>query len=134
VAEAHPRVLAYVKNHNLGLDVPYRYGSETRTYRPDFIVRVDDGRGADDPLNLIVEIKGYRGEDAKEKKSTMDTYWVPGVNHLKTHGRWAFAEFTDVWQMQADFAARVAADFGNMIDQLLTPPARHQIRAQEQSA
>ncbi|MGK2872737.1 MAG: BPTD_3080 family restriction endonuclease, partial [Alphaproteobacteria bacterium] len=33
VAEAHPRVLAYVKNHNLGLDVPYRYGSETRTYR-----------------------------------------------------------------------------------------------------
>ncbi len=38
VAEAHPRVLAYVKNHNLGFDVPYRYGSETRTYRPDFIV------------------------------------------------------------------------------------------------
>ena len=31
VAEAHPRVRAYVKNHNLGLEVPYRYGSETRT-------------------------------------------------------------------------------------------------------
>ncbi|MGH6635433.1 MAG: BPTD_3080 family restriction endonuclease, partial [Gammaproteobacteria bacterium] len=30
VAEAHPRVRAYVKNHNLGLEVPYRYGSETR--------------------------------------------------------------------------------------------------------
>ncbi|MGK2849040.1 MAG: restriction endonuclease, partial [Minisyncoccota bacterium] len=116
VAEAHPRVLAYVKNHNLGLDVPYRYGSETRTYRPDFIVRVDDGRGADDPLNLIVEIKGYRGEDAKEKKSTMDTYWVPGVNHLRTHGRWAFAEFTDVWQMQVDFADKVEAEFNRMVD------------------
>jgi type III restriction enzyme len=116
VAEAHPRVLAYVKNHNLGLDVPYRYGSETRTYRPDFIVRVDDGRGADDPLNLIVEIKGYRREDAKEKKSTMDTYWVPGVNHLKTHGRWAFAEFTDVWQMQVDFADKVEAEFNRMVD------------------
>ncbi len=25
VAEAHPRVNAYVKNHNLGLEVPYRY-------------------------------------------------------------------------------------------------------------
>ena len=25
VAEAHPKVLAYVKNHNLGLDVPYRF-------------------------------------------------------------------------------------------------------------
>ncbi len=59
VAESHPRVIAYVKNHNLGLEVPYRYGSETRRYLPDFIVLVDDGRGADDPLHLIVEIKGY---------------------------------------------------------------------------
>ena len=124
VAEAHPRVLAYVKNHNLGLDVPYRYGSEMRIYRPDFIVQVDDGRGADDPLNLIVEIKGYRREDAKEKKSTMDTYWVPGVNHLGSHGRWAFAEFTDVWQMQSDFEARVEVEFNTMIDQQLNQPAR----------
>jgi hypothetical protein len=70
----HPRVKAYVKNHNLGLEVPYRYGSETRTYLPDFIVLVDDGHGDDDLLHLVVEIKGYRREDAKEKKSTMDTY------------------------------------------------------------
>jgi type III restriction enzyme len=74
VAEAHPRVKAYVKNHNLGLEVPYRYGSETRQYLPDFIVLVDDGHGEDDLLHLIVEIKGYRREDAKEKKATMDTY------------------------------------------------------------
>ncbi|MBW7862101.1 MAG: DEAD/DEAH box helicase family protein, partial [Rhodocyclaceae bacterium] len=104
VAEEHPKVLAYVKNHGLGFEVPYRYGSETRKYLPDFIVLVDDGKGADDPLHLVVEIKGYRREDAKEKKSTMDTYWVPGVNHLGTYGRWAFAEFTDVFQMQDDFA------------------------------
>ncbi len=113
VAEAHPKVLAYVKNHNLGLEVPYRYGSENRRYRPDFIVQVDDGNA--DPLNLIVEIKGYRGEDAKEKKSTMDTYWVPGVNHLGNHGRWAFAEFTDVFQIQDDFAKKVEAEFNRMI-------------------
>ena len=83
VAESHPRVRAYVKNHNLGLEVPYRYGSEMRKYLPDFIVLVDDGHGDDDLLHLIVEIKGYRREDAKEKKSTMDTYWVPGVNNLR---------------------------------------------------
>jgi type III restriction enzyme len=70
VAEAHPNVMAYTKNHNLGLDVPYRHGSENRKYLPDFIVRVDDGHGPDDLLNLIVEIKGYRREDAKEKKAT----------------------------------------------------------------
>ena len=115
VAEKHARVKAYVKNHNLGFDVPYRYGSEMRIYRPDFIVLVDDGRG-DDVLHLVVEIKGYRREDAKEKKSTMDTYWVPGVNNLGSHGRWAFVEFADVWQMQADFAAKVEAEFNKMID------------------
>ena len=44
VAEAHPKVRSYVKNHNLGLEVPYRYGSQQRKYLPDFIVQVDDGR------------------------------------------------------------------------------------------
>lgn len=116
VAESHPKVIAYTKNHNLGLEVPYRYGSEIRKYLPDFIVLVDDGHGPDDPLRLIVEIKGYRREDAKEKKSTMDTYWVPGVNHLGTYGRWAFAEFTEVYQIEADFEAKVATEFNKMIE------------------
>ncbi len=53
VAESHPQVRSYVKNHNLGLEVPYRYGSETRRYLQDFIVLVDDGHGADDLLHLI---------------------------------------------------------------------------------
>jgi type III restriction enzyme len=118
VAESHPRVKAYVKNHNLGLEVPYRYGSEPRRYIPDFIVLVDDGHGADDLLHLIVEIKGYRREDAKEKKSTMDTYWIPGVNNSGQHGRWAFAEFTDAYQIQADFAAKIESEFDKMIDSI----------------
>jgi type III restriction enzyme len=115
-AESHPRVKSYVKNRNLGLEVPYRHGSEPRTYFPDFIVVVDDGHGDDDLLYLIVEIKGYRREDAKEKKSTMETYWVPGVNNLGTYGRWAFAEFTDVYQIESDFAAKIEYEFNKMID------------------
>ncbi len=118
VAESHQRVKAYVKNYNLGLEVPYRYGSEMRTYLPDFIVLVDDGH--DDPLHLIVEIKGYRREDAKEKKSTMETYWVPGVNNAGQYGRWAFAEFTEVYQIQSDFEAKVEAEFNKMIDSVTT--------------
>lgn len=116
VAEAHPKVRAYVKNHNLGLEVPYRFGSIMRKYLPDFIVLIDDGHGPDDLLRLVVEIKGYRREDAKEKKSTMETYWVPGVNHLNTFGRWAFAEFTEVFQIESDFAAKVAENFNKMVD------------------
>lgn len=117
VAESHPKVKAYVKNHNLGLEVPYRYGSDMRKYIPDFIVLVDDGHGPDDLLRLIVEIKGYRREDAKEKASTMKTYWVPGVNHLGTQGRWAFAEFCDVYEIEADFAKKVAGQFDKMISE-----------------
>lgn len=120
VVELHPKVLAYTKNHNLGLEVPYQYASEMRRYRPDFIVQVDDGNGADDPLNLVVEIKGYRREDAKDKKATMENYWVPGVNNLRSYGRWAFAEFTDVFQVADDFEAKVQEEFDKMVDSAIS--------------
>ncbi len=123
VAEAHPSVKAYVKNHNLGLEVPYRYGSESRKYIPDFIVLIDDGHGDDDLLHLVVEIKGYRREDAKEKKATMDTYWVPGVNNLGSHGRWDFAEFTEVYEIESDFEAKVEQKFNEMINSVVAAPA-----------
>jgi type III restriction enzyme len=116
VAEKHPRVRSYVKNQGLGFEVPYRYGSETRRYRPDFIVRIDDGHGNNNLLNMIVEIKGYRREDAKEKKSTMETYWVPGVNNLSTYGRWAFVELTEVYQIESEFEANVEAAFDGVLD------------------
>jgi type III restriction enzyme len=119
-AEAHPRVCAYVKNHNLGFEVPYRYGSEARRYLPDFLVLVDDGNGGNDLLHLVVEIKGYRREDAKEKKATMETYWVPGVNHLGAYGRWTFAEFTDVYDIQNHF--------NHVIDRAVATAARSIVR------
>ena len=115
-AESHPRVKAYVKNHNLGFEVPYRYGAESRMYRPDFILLVDDGHGDDDLLHLVVEIKGYRREDAKDKKLTMETYWIPGVNNSGKFGRWAFAEFTEVYAMEADLAAKIEAELNKIIE------------------
>ncbi len=95
-----------------------------RRYLPDFIVLVDDGHGGDDLLHLVVEIKGYRREDAKEKKATMDTYWVPGVNNLGTLGRWAFAELTEIYQIESDFEAKMAGAFDAMIvTACAAPPA-----------
>ncbi len=106
VVERHPAVRAYVKNQGLGLEVPYLYRATPRKYIPDFIVQIDDGRG--DPLNLVVEIKGYRGEDAKDKANTMRTSWVPGVNNLGLYGRWAHAEFKGVFEIEAEFEELVA--------------------------
>ncbi|MFZ2872754.1 BPTD_3080 family restriction endonuclease [Zavarzinia sp.] len=110
VVENHPRTLAYVKNQGLGLEVPYLMGATARKYLPDFIVRLDDGQA--EPLHLIVEIKGYRGEDAKEKANTMRGYWVPGVNNIGKYGRWAFAEFREVYEIERQFGALVAGIIG----------------------
>ena len=46
----------------------------------------------------------------------MRTYWVPGVNGLRTYGRWNSAEFGDVYTMQADFAAKVEAEFARLVE------------------
>jgi hypothetical protein len=36
-------------------------------------------------------------------------------NHTGQYGRWAFAEFTEVYQIEADFKARVESEFNNLI-------------------
>lgn len=66
-----------------------------------------------------MEIKGFRVENVKDKQATMETYWIPGVNHLGTHGRWAFAEFGDVYQIEADFKAKVEEEFQRMVEQAI---------------
>ena len=57
VAEGHSLVRAYVKNQGLGFEAPYQYEGALKSYVPDFIVDVDDGRGDDDPLHVVVEVK-----------------------------------------------------------------------------
>lgn len=122
-AEAHPRVLSYVKNQGLGFEVPYKDGDTARQYLPDFIVKIDDGRGPDDPLYLVVEVKGYRNENVKLKSETMRQKWIRGVNNLGSYGRWAFIEFADVYEMQKEFAA--------LIDSAIIDAAAAQTQADE---
>jgi len=117
VAEKHPKVRAYVKNYNLGFEVPYVWQGEQKTYHPDFILLVDDGHGESDLLHLVVEIKGYRGEEAKDKKEAMEVFWVPGVNRLERYGRWAFVEIQEVYKIESEFEAKVEAEFGKMIQE-----------------
>ncbi len=51
----------------------------------------------------------------------METYRVPGVNNLKQYGRWAFAEFTEVYQIETDFKAKVEIEFNKMIESAISP-------------
>jgi len=45
------------------------------------------------------------------------------VNHIGTHGRWAFAEFTDVYQIETDFESKVEGKFNRMIEAVVRQPA-----------
>ncbi len=88
-------VHSYVKNQGLGFTIPYTIDGEEHSYVPDFIVRLDDGRG--DLLNLVVEVSGAANRHKQAKVQTAQMLWVPGVNTLGAHGRWAFVECSDPW-------------------------------------
>jgi type III restriction enzyme len=103
--ETHPRVLAYAKNQAMGFEIPYLDRGINRRYVPDFLVRLDVG--GDEPLYLVLEVKGQRDESDKAKAQTTRDLWVPGVNALGGFGRWAFAEFRDWSMMDEDFATLV---------------------------
>ena len=47
---------------------------------------------------------------------------MPGVNHLGSYGRWAFSEFTDIYQIGSDFEAKVKSVFDKMIASASAPP------------
>ena len=97
VLEACGLVKSYVKNDHLGFVVPYMRGMDRHEYYPDFIVRLDSG------VNLVLEVKGFAGEDVRQKREAMETQWVPGVNRLGSFGRWAFAQFDDANEMEKKF-------------------------------
>lgn len=41
---------------------------------------------------------------------------VPGVNNLGSYGRWAFAEFTGIWGMGTEQAARLEEQLEKLLE------------------
>ncbi len=91
-------VIHYVKNQQLGFTIPYTLAGVEQNYFPDFIVRVDDGYGKEELLNLIIEVTGERKKDKAAKVATARTLWIPAVNNHGAYGRWDFLEITDPWE------------------------------------
>ena len=108
--EEMPAVLRYVKNHNLGFAIPYIVAGQEHAYLPDFIAHLDDGRGPDDPLQLILEVTGQKRPDKEAKVATARYLWAPAVNNHGGYGRWAFVEITDPWDCDASIRALVTTN------------------------
>jgi type III restriction enzyme len=97
VLEDMDEVVCYVKNHNLGFNIPYVLNGDEKNYIPDFIACIDDGHGTDNLLNLLIEVTGEKRKDKAAKVATARTLWVPAVNNHGGYGRWDFIEIADPW-------------------------------------
>ena len=107
--EEIPEVLRYVKNQGLGFIIPYSLDGQPKAYYPDFLVDLDDRRGSDDPLHLIVEVSGERDRAKQIKVDTARTLWIPAVNNAERFGRWRFVEVTDPYE-GADIIRSIVAE------------------------
>ncbi len=99
VLEEMDEVVCYVKNQGLGFAIPYTLNGQQKDYLPDFIVRIDNGRG-EDLLNLIVEVSGEARKDKAVKVNTTRNFWLPAINQHGAFGRWEMIEITDPWDAE----------------------------------
>ena len=63
-------------------------------------------------------------KSTKDKKTTMETYWVPGVNNVGNYGRWGFAEFTDVSSLTDDLESHIRDELDRNINLLVSASTR----------
>ena len=83
VLDASDAVISWVKNHKLYLEIPYQYFGNTYRYRPDFVVKLSNGK------TLIVEGKGVATEQ-DDAKTTAARRWVQAVNNWGQLGTWDY--------------------------------------------
>lgn len=108
--EEMDEVVHYVKNHNLGFIIPYTLDGEEHGYIPDYLVRLDDGHGRDDLLNMIIEVSGEARKDKAAKVATARNLWVPAINNHGGYGRWLFLEISDPWDAMNTIRAHLRGE------------------------
>lgn len=74
-------VTAWAKNDHLGFEVRYVYAGGVSKYRPDFLIRLINGK------TLVLEVKGRNTERDKVKRAAMRE-WVDAVNADGRFGVW----------------------------------------------
>jgi type III restriction enzyme len=75
-------VAAWAKNDHLGFEIRYIFAGGVSKYRPDFLVRLHDGRV------LVLEVKGKETPRDKAKREAL-AEWVDAVNADGRFGQWA---------------------------------------------
>ena len=102
-------VIAYVKNQNLGLTIPYEYQGVARQYVPDFIAVLDMPDKS--KLNLLIEVTGKKDDKKKIKVKTAHDLWIPAINNMEKYGKWSMLEVQDIHETQNLIRAGIANGF-----------------------
>jgi type III restriction enzyme len=97
----NPNVDAWVKNDHLGFEILYVHKGVVRKYRPDFLIRLQNGR------TLVLEVRGRDSQQDQTKRRFLDE-WVKAVNEHDGFGRWAW----DVSQDPGDLEGILATHAG----------------------
>jgi type III restriction enzyme len=79
--ENNPHVCAFAKNDHVGFGILYTYSGVTRTYYPDFLIKLDNGK------TLVLETKGQNSPLTEAKRRAL-AQWTEAVNTLKEYGHW----------------------------------------------
>jgi type III restriction enzyme len=76
-------VQAWVKNDHLGFEIVYVFKGVVRKYRPDFLIRLTNGK------QLVLEVKGQDVPEAKAKHNALGE-WIDAINGNGGFGKWSW--------------------------------------------
>ncbi|MDK2888415.1 MAG: type restriction enzyme [Thermoanaerobacter sp.] len=79
--ERNENVEAWVKNDHLGFEILYIYKGVVRKYRPDYLIRLRNGK------MLVLEVKGKDDQQSRTKREFLNE-WVKAVNTHGGFGEW----------------------------------------------
>lgn len=80
--DRNSNVAAWVKNDHLGFEILYLFKGVVLKYRPDYLVRLTNGR------MLVLEVKGQESQQDRTKREFLSE-WVKAVNAHGGFGAWA---------------------------------------------
>jgi type III restriction enzyme len=82
--DRNENVEAWVKNDHLGFEIAYTYQGIFHKYRPDFIIKLKNGK------HLVLEVKGQDTQQDRTKREFLDE-WIRAVNSQGGFGKWEWA-------------------------------------------
>jgi type III restriction enzyme len=81
--EKSDKVTSWVKNDHLGFNITYIFNGVVHVYKPDFIIRLTNGK------MLVLETKGQDSSQNKAKREALNE-WIHAVNENGGFGKWSW--------------------------------------------